>query len=93
MPRHDEDDDYDEASLDEDPLPEDQDDDDSLDDEDDTEPCPFCGRPLHHDAAVCPGCGNFVDLRSASARKRPWIYLAALLALLAMFAAVVWWVV
>lgn len=89
MPRHADQDDDD--FLDEDPLPQDQDPDDvdDPDDDPDQNPCPFCGRPLHHGAAVCPGCGNFVDTDQRSARKPPWILLAAVLAIIAMLASII----
>lgn len=80
--------DDDDDSLDEDPLLQDQDFDDAYDDEPDQDPCPFCGRPLYHDAAVCPGCGNFIDADQRTAPKPSWIVIATILAIVAMLASI-----
>jgi hypothetical protein len=58
--------DHDDA-RDEDPLEADQDPGEA-DDVEETLPCPFCRRPVHEDADVCPHCGNFVGGTDAP----PW---------------------
>jgi predicted nucleic acid-binding Zn ribbon protein len=68
-------------SLDEDPLESDQDPDDALDVEDSV-PCPFCKKPIHEHADVCPKCGNFVGSADAPRRVPVLIWVGAILALL-----------
>lgn len=83
--------DADEEGFDEDPLLQDQDLDDEDDPSSDTDsiPCPFCGHPLYHDAALCPHCGNFVDLTGpSSSRKSPWIILGVTLGIIAILASI-----
>jgi len=64
----DRDDDGDGDSVDEDPLATDQDPDES-DDVEETIVCPFCKRPLHEDADVCPRCGNFIAAEDAPRQR------------------------
>jgi predicted nucleic acid-binding Zn ribbon protein len=74
LDRHDDRDDDDDDSVDEDPLESDQDPDD--DDAGESIPCPFCKKPIHEDADVCPRCGNFVGGDDAPRRRVPlfvWI--------------------
>ena len=58
-------------------------------DESETLPCPFCGKPVYEAADVCPYCRNFVSIADLSERK-PWWVVAAVVALLA---ATLLWVV
>jgi hypothetical protein len=74
------DDDGDGDSVDEDPLVADQDSDDSADVEE-TIVCPFCKRPLHEDADVCPRCGNFIAGEGAPHQRVPmFIWIGVILA-------------
>jgi len=75
------DDGEDDDSLDEDPLESDQDPDGEHDVED-TVPCPFCKKPIHEDADVCPRCGNFVGSAHAPRRVPVLVWVGAILALL-----------
>ena len=72
-------------SRDEDPLEWDHDPDDELDDES-TVPCPFCKKPLHEDADICPRCGNFVGAANAPRRVPLIVWIGAALALLSALA-------
>ncbi|HEV2295653.1 MAG TPA: hypothetical protein VGR35_17530 [Tepidisphaeraceae bacterium] len=63
-------DDDDDDSVDEDPLESDQDPNDA-DDVGDFVPCPFCSRPVHEDADICPRCGNFIGSADAPPRRVP----------------------
>jgi predicted nucleic acid-binding Zn ribbon protein len=71
----------DDDSVDEDPLASDQDPADALDAEE-TVPCPFCKKPIHEDADVCPKCGNFVGSGDAPRRVPVIVWVGAILALL-----------
>ena len=68
--------DDDEDSLDEDPLESDQD----VDDEGERVPCPFCAKPIHEDADVCPRCGNYVGGSDAPRRRPVIIWIGIVLA-------------
>jgi predicted nucleic acid-binding Zn ribbon protein len=76
----------DEADLDEREDPDESDTD--ADDEAETLPCPFCGKPVYEGADVCPHCRNFVSFGEASGRKPRWV-IAAALALLVFIVLVV----
>ena len=74
-------DDDDGDSVDEDPLESDQDPADDLDEEE-TVPCPFCKKPIHEDADVCPRCGNYVGAIDAPRRVPAIIWIGVALAML-----------
>ena len=70
-----------------DPDLEDQDQDDAGSDvPGESVPCPFCRKPVHESADVCPHCRNFISMDESLARNHRWIILTAL-ALLAAAAA------
>ena len=76
----DRDDNDDGDSVDEDPLATDQDPDES-DDVEETIVCPFCKRPLHEDAEVCPRCGNFIGGDDGPRQRVPlFIWIGVILA-------------
>lgn len=67
-------------SVDEDPLESDQ---DPENDEDAAEriPCPFCKKPVHEDADICPRCGNFIGGEDAPRRRvPPFVWIGVILA-------------
>jgi hypothetical protein len=68
-----------EDSLDEDPLESDQDPDEAEDSEE-TVPCPFCRKPIHENADVCPRCGNYVGGKDASRRLPLLVWIGVALA-------------
>jgi len=60
---------------------------DDDDDETPTVPCPSCRRPIPDFADRCPYCGEWVvQGAGASGSRRPWLIIAALLALAAFVA-------
>ena len=54
-------------------------------------PCPSCGVEVYEETQRCPHCGEWITPLAASARSRSrlWI-IAAILALIAIIAFVVW---
>src|SRR5687767_14306445 len=76
--------DDDDAELDDRDLPDRSDTDggDESEFDSDTEPCPFCRKPVYADADLCPHCGNFIALAEATDRKRAWFLVALALSLL-----------
>ena len=93
----DEDDDVDEADdadrLSAAELPDPADTDPPADDQD-TVPCPFCGRAVYEFADVCPKCHNFIGGSDDPSRsRRPlWVTVAVLACLAGMIATSTWWV-
>ena len=73
---------------DEDDDPEAPDEPDDLD-EDETEPCPYCRRPVYDDAEQCPSCGNYLS-REDAPRRRPWWLVVGVMVCLAV---VLGWVI
>ena len=64
MPRHSQDDDWDddETSWDE----------EAEDDDDYTIPCPWCKRSIHEDAERCPYCEHYISEEDAPPQRKPW---------------------
>lgn len=57
-------------------------------DEEDTVPCPACGREILEDCDHCPACGHWRDEETATpSRQPPWVIATAL----ACLAAALWW--
>jgi hypothetical protein len=52
-----------------------------MDDESDgaeTEPCPYCRRPVYEQVEACPHCGNFISREDAPPRRFPlWVVISA----------------
>lgn len=61
--------------------------DDDADDE--TEPCPHCGKPVYHDAERCYFCGMYLSREDAPAHRRPWWFVLGVVLSLAV---VGWWI-
>ncbi len=57
----------------------------SDDDEDDQQPCPYCGRAIYDDAERCPHCENYLSQEDAPRRQPIWIVVCVVLCLLAAF--------
>ena len=54
-----------------------------MDDPDDqTDPCPACGKPIYEDSFRCPHCGEYVNLQREPSRFAPWFWIALLLTLM-----------
>lgn len=51
------------------------------DDEDDTQPCPYCRRSIHEDAVCCPHCGNYLSEEDAPAGRSWWFVTCAIVCL------------
>jgi endogenous inhibitor of DNA gyrase (YacG/DUF329 family) len=43
------------------------------DDDTDTDPCPYCRRPVYHDAEQCPHCGQYISAEDAPAHRPLWV--------------------
>jgi len=54
------------------------------DEEDETDPCPYCGEQVYEDAEWCPSCGKYLSEEDTSPRKPLWVVAVALV-LLALF--------
>jgi predicted nucleic acid-binding Zn ribbon protein len=64
---------------------------DAKEDEDsvDTDPCPYCGKPVYEQAEVCPHCGKYISREESLPPRKPiWIILGAIFTLIAFL--VVW---
>lgn len=56
--------------------------------DDDTIPCPVCGREVYDDAPQCPGCGHYLSAGDRLGPGKPrWILVTAIVCL----ALVAWW--
>ena len=53
-----------------------------------TVPCPYCGRAVAEDAAICPHCRSFISFEDAAPRRPWWIWVGVILGLLG----ILWWV-
>jgi predicted nucleic acid-binding Zn ribbon protein len=52
-------------------------------DDDDTMPCPYCGRVIHEDSVRCPYCENYISEEDMPQKPKPlWLILAAIVCLL-----------
>ncbi len=69
--------------FDEDPDPSDMDPDEHDDDVLDTHPCPNCNAEIYEDADQCPVCGHYVT-RGLSAQHKPYVYIAAVVVIIAI---------
>jgi hypothetical protein len=56
-------------------------------DDDDTIPCPHCGKHIHEESERCPYCENYISEEDEvqPARKPWWIIVCALLCLYAVY--------
>ena len=61
--------------------PDESDQDDPGDDDAETVPCPYCRKPVHEDAEICPHCGSFISAEDAPRRRPPWIWIGVALCL------------
>ena len=63
-------------------------------DEDDelTEPCPYCGREIHEEALRCPYCENYLSAEDTPPPQKPWwLVLGAVAGLYAVYRWIVWY--
>jgi hypothetical protein len=62
------------------------------DEEEPTEPCPYCGREIHEDAQRCPYCENYLSTEDAPAPPKPWwLVVGAVAGLYAVYRWIVWY--
>ncbi len=63
------------------------------DDDDTTQPCPYCRRDIYDDALRCPYCENYLSSEDQPpARRSTWFYLLLFLCLaVAIGWALMWW--
>jgi len=59
-------------------MPQRDDDDES---DDDTEPCPYCGKPIYDGSERCPHCENYITEEDVPSHKPMWVIIGAVLAL------------
>ncbi len=58
------------------------------DDDDSTEPCPYCRAPIFEDAVRCPSCDNYLSREDAPPARKPWWIIIGIL--LALAVALMW---
>ncbi len=49
--------------------------------DDDTEPCPYCGKPIYEGSERCPHCENYISEEDAPTGKPAWIIVGTVIAL------------
>jgi predicted nucleic acid-binding Zn ribbon protein len=53
-------------------------------DDDETEPCPYCGKPIHETVEICHHCGKYIS-REDEPAKTPWLAIGVVVLLLIVF--------
>jgi len=53
--------------------------------QDDTAPCPYCGRAIHDDAVRCPYCENYLSREDEPYRKPWWMIVGVIAGLYAIY--------
>lgn len=73
--------------------PDNVDDDYEVDEDDDgTDPCPYCGEPVHCDAILCPHCDRYLSEEDAPPEKKPsWIVITTFICLIIMVLGAFFW--
>lgn len=61
-----------------------------MDDYDDTDDCPHCGRAIYDDSERCPHCGSYLSVEDAPGRRKPWYVVVGVFVSLGIVA---WWLV
>lgn len=60
------------------------------DDDENTIPCPHCGRDVYEDSERCPYCENYLSSEDGPPAAKPWwIFVAVAICLAAMAALVI----
>lgn len=55
---------------------------DEDEDDEQTVPCPHCGKPVYEGAEQCPLCGNYISEEDAPQQAKPlWIVVGGLICL------------
>ena len=45
-------------------------------DEEETVPCPYCGRAIYEESQRCPNCEQYISREDAPPTRRPWWIIA-----------------
>ena len=83
--------DDDESSMDESEFPDESDMDRDDGDDDDTEPCPYCGQAVYSQAQRCPRCGRYISAEDRPRGRPLWIVATALVCLIIVVIWVIFW--
>jgi hypothetical protein len=62
---------------------------DSSSEEEDTIPCPYCRREIHHDSVRCPHCEHYLSREDEPPAGKPWWLIGGVLVCLVI---VFWWI-
>jgi predicted nucleic acid-binding Zn ribbon protein len=55
-------------------------------DDDDTIPCPYCGKSIHEDSERCPHCESYISREDAPPARRPlWLIIGAVAGLAVVY--------
>jgi hypothetical protein len=54
------------------------------DNEQETYPCPYCGKEVYEDAERCPRCEKYISGEDATTTRKPWWFVVALVLALTM---------
>jgi predicted nucleic acid-binding Zn ribbon protein len=59
--------------------------------DDDTVPCPYCGKAVYEDAERCPYCENYLSREDAPGRQPTWIVIGVLVCLVLVAGWILGW--
>jgi hypothetical protein len=57
--------------------------------QEDTIPCPYCHREIHHDSVCCPYCEQYLSREDEPPARKPWWLIGGVLVCLVI---VYWWI-
>ena len=52
--------------------------------------CPYCGRGIVEEAAICPYCRNFISREDAPPERRPLLIVLVVLLLVGILSGLIW---
>lgn len=53
----------------------------SFEDDDDTMPCPYCGKAIYDDAERCPYCEHYISREDEPSKQPVWLIIGVLICL------------